>query len=82
MQPDFTSITTRLPRINDPAPQFEAQTTHGTLRLEDFRGSWLVLFSHPADFTPVCTTEFMAFAGSAGKACGRLNTELLGTFDR
>jgi peroxiredoxin (alkyl hydroperoxide reductase subunit C) len=47
------------------------------LHLEDFKGSWVVLFSHPADFTPVCTTEFMAFAG-AQEELQRLNTELLG----
>lgn len=51
-----------LPRLGEPAPQFEAETTHGVLRLADFRDSWLVFFSHPADFTPVCTTEFAAFA--------------------
>jgi len=51
-----------LPRLGEPAPAFEAITTHGVLKLEDFKGSWLVLFSHPADFTPVCTTEFIAFA--------------------
>ncbi len=73
----LASITTRLPRINDEAPQFEAQTTHGTLRLEDFRGSWLVLFSHPADFTPVCTTEFIAFAAVQDRL-REMNTELLG----
>ncbi len=52
----------RLPRLGEPAPAFQAVTTHGVLKLEDFKGSWLVLFSHPADFTPVCTTEFIAFA--------------------
>ncbi|BAS29314.1 peroxiredoxin [Limnochorda pilosa] len=51
-----------LPVLGKPAPDFEANTTQGRFRLADFRGSWLVLFSHPADFTPVCTTEFMAFA--------------------
>ncbi len=51
-----------VPRLGEPAPPFEAVTTHGVLKLADFKGSWLILFSHPADFTPVCTTEFMAFA--------------------
>ena len=50
------------PRLGEPAPDFEAVTTQGVIRLEDYKGSWLVLFSHPADFTPVCTTEFIAFA--------------------
>lgn len=66
-----------LPRIGDKAPEFEAVTTHGTLKLEDFKGSWLVLFSHPADFTPVCTTEFIAFQ-EIQDALRELNTELLG----
>src|SRR5512142_2896742 len=51
-----------LPRLNEPAPAFEAVTTHGVIRLSDYEGSWLLLFSHPADFTPVCTAEFVAFA--------------------
>src|ERR671926_311106 len=54
-----------LPRINDPAPDFEAKTTQGPLKLSDFKGKWVVLFSHPADFTPVCSTEFIEFARRA-----------------
>lgn len=49
-------------RIGDLAPDFEARSTAGPVRLSGFRGRWLVLFSHPADFTPVCTTEFVALA--------------------
>jgi peroxiredoxin (alkyl hydroperoxide reductase subunit C) len=60
-----------------PAPPFQAETTHGTLRLEDFKGSWLILFSHPADFTPVCTTEFIEFAKIAPELRHR-GVELLG----
>jgi peroxiredoxin (alkyl hydroperoxide reductase subunit C) len=52
-----------MPRIGDLAPDFEADTTHGRKKLsEDYKGKWVVLFSHPADFTPVHTTEFVAFA--------------------
>lgn len=55
--------TTIMPRIGDQAPDFEALTTLGKLRLSDYaKGSWLVFFSHPADFTPVCTTEMTGFA--------------------
>lgn len=55
---------TRIPRINEQAPDFEAKSTHGMIKLSDFtsKGKWVVLFSHPADFTPVCTTEFVEFA--------------------
>ena len=66
-----------LPRVGDPAPQFTADTTFGTLKLEDFKGSWLILFSHPADFTPVCTTEFIAFA-EIHPELRKLNCELMG----
>ncbi len=53
-----------MPRINEVAPDFEAKTTHGVMKLSDItsKGKWVVLFSHPADFTPVCTTEFVEFA--------------------
>ena len=67
----------RLPRIGEPAPDFEAETTLGIIRLEDFRGGWLILFSHPADFTPVCTTEFVAFAKIHEELRG-MNVELMG----
>lgn len=66
-----------MPRINEPAPAFKARTTHGERSLEDYKGKWLVLFSHPADFTPVCTTEFMGFARAADRFKA-LNCELLG----
>lgn len=52
-------------RIGDPAPEFAARSTTGNVRLSDYRGRWLILFSHPADFTPVCTTEFVALAQEA-----------------
>jgi len=69
--------TPEMPRLNEPAPSFDAPTTHGYKKLEDYRGKWLVLFSHPADFTPVCTTEFMAFA-ERHREFQAMNTELLG----
>jgi len=69
--------TVSLPRIGDPAPPFEATTTQGKIKLEDFKGSWLILFSHPGDFTPVCTTEFMAFAEIQPELSKR-GVELLG----
>ncbi len=59
------------------APEFEAQTTMGDISLNNYRGKWLVLFSHPGDFTPVCTTEIIAFT-KAHTYFKQLNTELLG----
>jgi len=67
----------RLPRLGEPVPSFEAETTMGTIHLKDFAGSWLVLFSHPADFTPVCTTEFIEFA-NLQEEFRKLNVELMG----
>jgi peroxiredoxin (alkyl hydroperoxide reductase subunit C) len=72
-----TPESSGLPRLGSPAPQFEAVTTQGVVRLSDFKGTWLVLFSHPADFTPVCTTEFLAFA-EIHDDLRELNTELMG----
>lgn len=69
---------TRLPLIGDPAPEFVANTTQGEIHFpQDFEGKWVILFSHPADFTPVCSTEFMTFASMADEF-KELNTELIG----
>lgn len=65
------------PQLNKPAPAFTAKTTHGMKSLSDYQGKWLVLFSHPADFMPVCTTEFIGFANRAADFA-ELNCELLG----
>lgn len=68
----------RLPLIGDKAPSFTAETTQGTIKFpNDYKGKWVIFFSHPADFTPVCTTEFMTFA-SMEKEFRDLNAELLG----
>ena len=64
-------------KIGEKAPEFEAETTLGKIKLEDYLGKWLILFSHPGDFTPVCTTEMIAFT-RAHEYFRRINTELLG----
>ena len=64
-------------RIGEAAPEFTARSTEGMVSLRQFRGRWLVFFSHPADFTPVCTSEFVAFAKSAD-AFAALDCGLLG----
>ena len=70
--------TNRLPLIGEKAPEFEAETTQGMITFpKDYEGKWVIFFSHPADFTPVCTTEFMTFASMAGEFKA-LNCELLG----
>lgn len=64
-------------RLGEPVPDFEAVTTHGKIKLSDFKGKWVILFSHPADFTPVCTTEFVAFAQINDELVKR-NVQLIG----
>lgn len=60
--------TATMPRIGDPAPEFTAVTTQGEIKFpSDYAGQWVILFSHPADFTPVCTSEFMTFASMEGQ---------------
>ncbi len=67
-----------MPLLGDPFPEMEVQTTHGIMKLPNhFAGKWFVLFSHPADFTPVCTTEFVAFQNRYDKFKA-LNCELIG----
>ncbi len=69
---------TRIPLIGEKAPEFEAETTQGTIKFpDDYKGKWVIFFSHPADFTPVCTTEFITFASMADEF-KKLNCELLG----
>ena len=67
-----------MPLIGENFPEMEVQTTHGRKKLpEEYKGKWFVLFSHPADFTPVCTTEFVAFQRRF-KAFKKLDCELIG----
>ena len=68
----------KMPLIGDKAPSFKAVTTQGNINFpEDYKDKWVILFSHPADFTPVCTTEFMTF-GKMMNEFKELNTELVG----
>jgi len=72
------SSENRLPLIGEKAPSFKAETTQGPITFpDDFQGKWVVFFSHPADFTPVCTTEFMTFA-TMQPEFEKLNCKLLG----
>jgi len=67
-----------MPRIGEKAPSFKAVTTQGEIKFpEQYAGSWAILFSHPADFTPVCTSEFMTFASMADQFA-KLNCKLVG----
>lgn len=71
-------IIERMPLIGEDAPAFKAITTQGEINFpEDYKGKWVILFSHPADFTPVCTTEFMTFASMIDEFKA-INTELVG----
>ncbi len=70
--------TSGIPLLGEKLPELKVTTTHGEFNLpEDFKGKWIVLFSHPGDFTPVCTTEFVAFAKRA-KEFEALNAQLMG----
>lgn len=74
----MTEAITRLPLIGDKAPEFTALTTNGKIHFpEDYKGKWVLFFSHPSDFTPVCTTEFMTLA-SMKEEFKEMNVELLG----
>src|SRR5690554_2277473 len=66
-----------LPPLGSRAPDFEAETTFGPIKMSDYEGQWLVFFSHPADFTPVCTSEFISFTQYESSFRQR-NTKLLG----
>lgn len=71
------SVQTSTVGLGDTAPDFTARTTQGVKSLSDYRGKWVIFFSHPGDFTPVCTTEFIAFTQRYEDFRSR-NTELLG----
>jgi peroxiredoxin 2/4 len=72
------TTTTGIPRIGDPAPDFKALTTHGEIQFSEWqKGSWVVLFSHPADFTPVCSTELVEFARRSDEFA-KFNVKLIG----
>ena len=78
MENTVNTVENRLPLIGDKAPEFHANTTQGPINFpQDFKGKWVILFSHPADFTPVCTTEFMTFASMADEF-EAMNTQLVG----
>lgn len=78
MELNEEQVSIAMPRIGDPAPSFSAITTQGTINFPaDYHGNWSILFSHPADFTPVCTSEFMTFAKLETKFAA-VNCKLIG----
>jgi peroxiredoxin 2/4 len=75
---DYLEQIIPMPRIGDKAPEFKAITTQGNINFpSDYEGKWVILFSHPADFTPVCTSEFMTFAHREPEFTA-LNCQLVG----
>jgi peroxiredoxin (alkyl hydroperoxide reductase subunit C) len=75
---ETNELRTGIPLLGEKLPELEVQTTKGIINLsKDYKGKWIVLFSHPADFTPVCTTEFVAFA-KRNEEFKKLNAELVG----
>jgi peroxiredoxin 2/4 len=78
MEQTIQETITSMPRIGDKAPEFKAVTTQGEINFpKDYKGNWVILFSHPADFTPVCTSEFMTFA-TMEKQFNEANCKLVG----
>ncbi len=78
MENNLENKAVSMPRIGDAAPEFKAVTTQGEINFpSDYKGNWVILFSHPADFTPVCTSEFMTFATMSEKF-EKANTKLVG----
>ncbi|MCS6903947.1 MAG: peroxiredoxin [Bacteroidia bacterium] len=78
MEVSISGAVSVLPRIGDKAPDFEALTTIGTIKFSEYaKNSWVILFSHPADFTPVCTTELVEFAKEID-FFNKHNTKLIG----
>jgi peroxiredoxin (alkyl hydroperoxide reductase subunit C) len=78
MEETINEQAVSMPRIGDPAPEFQAITTQGEINFPaDYKGDWVILFSHPADFTPVCTSEFMTFATMEDKFA-KANCKLVG----
>lgn len=76
-EPPTEALRARALRIGDTAPNFRARSTMGDIHLREYRGRWLILFAHPADFTPVCTSEFVALARAAPQFKAR-DCQLLG----
>ena len=75
---ETNDLKTGIPLIGEKMPSVKVQTTHGIKTIpDDYKGKWTVLFSHPGDFTPVCTTEFVAFA-KRNEEFKKMNTELIG----